>query len=420
MKGKGKLEPTKDLLDKVIFIAETKTQLPLDARGVLNAWGVYCRVNRLPDGALFYQAGGKFVARLRFVVEVDSSITVRKYQPGDWENNLVPTYDNARFTSENLQKGKEMDELLAGARDTEEKIRRFEQRASEVPNQANYWSTISMLVGLYRDVGRFRDAEKAAISAVEAWPNQPLPHFALSYIYFVALLNAKRVKVEAANEQFIKEHGAPAAGLTLETLGYTYEQAYALAGRHLEKVLELVSPRDKGTRAMVQRKLSDLKAIDSAPGLEEFVEAVNENPDSANAWSVLSWKYMEAGKFKASEKAASTAMSLAPDNAQFHFNLSTLYYGALCNSKGTMTAEEFTRLLGTDLAERLRHKELSLFASEGQPPNELTLEALGCNYEYAHQMVETHATETIRLSKDKELTKAAKEHLATLRLMNQM
>ena len=273
MKGKRRLEPTKDLLDKVIFIAETKTQLPLNVRGVLNAWGVYCRVNRLPDGALFYQAGGKFIARLRFVVEVDSSITVRKYQPGDWETNLVPTYDNARFRAENLQKGKEMDELLAGARDTEEKIRRFEQRASEVPNQANYWSTISMLVGLYREAGRFRDAEKAAISAVEAWPSQPVPHFVLSFIYFIALLNAKRVKIGPANEQFIREYGAPAVGLTPEALGYTYEQAYALAERHLKKILELASPMDKGTREMVQKKLSDLKAINRAPGLKEFEDA---------------------------------------------------------------------------------------------------------------------------------------------------
>lgn len=267
MKGKGKVEPGKDLLDKVIFIAETKTQLPLDARGVLNGWGVYCRVNRLPDGALFYQAGGKFVARLRFVVEVDSSITVRKYQPGDWENNLVPTYDNARFRAENLQKGKEMDELLAGARDTEEKIERFEQRASEVPNQANYWSTISMLVGLYREAGRFKDAEKAAVSAIEAWPSQPVPHLVLSFIYFVAVLNTKRVKVGEANDQFIRTYGAHATELTPEALDYAYEQAYALAQRHLKNALELTAPKDEGARKMLQKKLYELEAIDKAPSL---------------------------------------------------------------------------------------------------------------------------------------------------------
>lgn len=81
-------------------------------RGSFRDWGVYCRVNRLPDGALFYQAGGKLIARLRFVVEVDGSTTVRKYQPGAWEHDLELTYDNAKFRAENLRRGKEMDELL--------------------------------------------------------------------------------------------------------------------------------------------------------------------------------------------------------------------------------------------------------------------------------------------------------------------
>jgi len=394
MKGKGKLGPPKELLDKVIFIADAKAKLPISERGILNSWDVYCRVNRLPSGALFYQAGGKFIARLRFVVEVDSSITMRKYQPGDWENNLALTYDDARFRVENLQKGKEMDDLLEGAKDTEEKIRRFEQRASEVPDQANYWSTISMLVGLYREAGRFKDAEQAAISAVEAWPSHPLPRLVLSLIYFIAVLNTKRPKVGVGSDQFIRTYGARATELTPEALGYTYKQAYALAERHIEKALELTSPKDKGTRKTIQKKLFDLKAIDRAPSLKEFEEAVNTNPDSATAWSALSWKYIEAGKFKAAEKAASTAVSLAPDVAQLHFALSTIYYGALCNSKG--------------------------IASPKQAPSELTLEVLGCNDKYARQMVETHAMETIKLSKDEGLRRAANEQMANLRMLDHM
>ena len=265
MINKEGAEPTKELLEKVIFIADVQSQFQITERNLLHDWGVYCRVNRLPSGTLFYQVGGKFVARLRFVVEVNGSTTVRKYQHGDWEQDLELTYDNAKFRTENLRRANEMDELLSGVMDTEEKIRRLEQRASEASNQLNYWATTSILMGLYRDVGRFRDAEKVAISAVEAWPNQPLPHYTLSYIYFVALLNAKRPKVGTPNEQFIREYGAPAAGLSLEALGYTYEQTYALAVEHLEKVYELASPRDKGSRALAQKKLADLKAIDSVP-----------------------------------------------------------------------------------------------------------------------------------------------------------
>ena len=417
MKGKGRLKPTKELLDKVIFIADAKAQLPISERAHLNDWGVYCRVNRLPDGAFFYQAGGKLIARLRFVVEVDESITVRKYKPGDWECSLEPTYDGARFITEDFRVHNEIDELLADAKDTEEKIWRLEQRASEALDQGNYCSTNLQLAVLYYNAGRFRDAEKAAIRAVEAWPNQPFLYPLLVRIYFIAAVNAKRVKVGTANEQFIREFGAHSAELTLEALGYTYEQAYALAERHIKKALELAPPKDREFRKKLKQNLSDLKAMDRTPNLEEFEEAVSKNPDSARAWSVLSWKYMEAGKFKAAEKAASTTVGLAPDIAQLHFALSTIYYGALCNFEGTISVDEFTKPLGT--AEQLRHKKPSFFASE-QPPNELTLEALECNDEYARRMVETHAMETIRLSRDKELTKAAEEQLATLRLMSQM
>jgi len=58
-------KPTKELLEKVIFIADVRSQLPISERAHLNDWGVYCRVNRLPGGSLLYQAGGKFITRLR-------------------------------------------------------------------------------------------------------------------------------------------------------------------------------------------------------------------------------------------------------------------------------------------------------------------------------------------------------------------
>jgi len=100
--------------------------------------------------------------------------------------------------------------------------------------------------------------------------------------------------------------------------------------------------------------------------------------------------------------------------------LSTIYYSALANYKGTMSVDEFSTLLGPDLSEQLRHNEPSLFASEGQPPEELTLEVLECSYEYARQMVETHAMETMRLSKNEELRRAANAQIVHLRMMDNM
>lgn len=412
MKGNRKLEPTQELLDKVIFLANAKAKLPISERAQLDVWGVYCRVNQLPGGALLYQAGGKFIPRLRFVAEASGSIRVRKYQPGDWERNLARTYDfHARFRPEGLERAKEMDELLAAAQDTEEKIRRLEQKASKVPNQANYWSTASVLVGWYREVGRFRDAEKTAIAAVEAWPNQFVPHLELGLLYFITVLNTKRSKIGEANERFIRKYGVRTTELTPETLGYSYERVRILAEKYLVKAVEVAPPALKNAPRKI---LAELRAIDKAPGLSEFEEAVRERPDSASAWSALSWKYMEVGKFKAAEKAASTALSLAPGVAQLHFDLSTIYFGALAKSKEVRPNSREALLV-----EELRLKDPSL-AVPVPLPNDLTLDVLECDYEYALKMVETHANETIRLTKDERLRRAAEEQLANLKLLSQM
>ncbi|MFC1971199.1 hypothetical protein ACFLV0_04640, partial [Chloroflexota bacterium] len=137
--------PTKELLEKVIFIANVRSQLPISERSHLNDWGVYCRVNRLLGGSLLYQAGGKFITRLRFAVEEDGSLTVRKYEPGEWECSLESTYDGARFITEDFRIHKEIDELLADAKDTDDKIRRLEQRTSEALDHGNYCLTNKIL-----------------------------------------------------------------------------------------------------------------------------------------------------------------------------------------------------------------------------------------------------------------------------------
>jgi hypothetical protein len=63
MEGNQKLEPARELLDKVIFLADAKAKLPFSERAGLNIWDVYCRVSQLPGGALLYQAGGtEFIA----------------------------------------------------------------------------------------------------------------------------------------------------------------------------------------------------------------------------------------------------------------------------------------------------------------------------------------------------------------------
>ena len=90
------LQPSKELLDKVMLTANTKKQLPISERRRLNVDGVYCQVNHLPSGGLFYQAGGKFFSKLRFELEEDGHIIVRKYQPGSWESKIDVSYRIAK------------------------------------------------------------------------------------------------------------------------------------------------------------------------------------------------------------------------------------------------------------------------------------------------------------------------------------
>jgi tetratricopeptide (TPR) repeat protein len=250
---KRRSEPSKELLHKVVFIAEAKTRLPLTERGHLNLWGVYCRVNSLPDGALFYQAGGKFIARLRFAVEKDGSIGVRKYQPGDWERKVGPTYDMAKYWMENIRVDNEIERLLADANEAEEKIQRLEKRASERPNEVNNWSA---LVPLYFDVARFKDAEKAAMKAVEAWPDQSASHYTLGRLYLIALGNTKTPRGAIAL------FGRRLEGLTVEALGYEYEQVRNLAQRHFEQALKLAAPKDSALQKAVENQFLNLRAID--------------------------------------------------------------------------------------------------------------------------------------------------------------
>ena len=103
--------------------------------------------------------------------------------------------------------------------------------------------------------------------------------------------------------------------------------------------------------------------------------------------------YLQVGRAKDAEGALLKAISLAPNNPNPHLGLGTLYAAATGNSRGVMPPPGFA---------------------------EITLEALGCSYEYARKMAEGHAKEVLRLSKDKELRRAANDQLINLKLMAQM
>lgn len=141
------LQPSRELLDKVMLIANTKKQLPLSERGRLNVEGVYCQVNRLPSGVLFYQTGGKFSSQLRFELEEDGRIIVRKYQPGSWESKMDVSYGIA----------KSLDDIFTLARQTAdcknviEVVKRLEELKTKYETSSFFYFALGKA---YLDTGR--------------------------------------------------------------------------------------------------------------------------------------------------------------------------------------------------------------------------------------------------------------------------
>lgn len=87
MSGKD-VYPSEQLLDKIEEIATIKQTLSLRDRSLTSGNGLYVQSGGLPSGAIQYMAGGKFIARLIFIRNLDGSKDIKKYQPGNWETKV--------------------------------------------------------------------------------------------------------------------------------------------------------------------------------------------------------------------------------------------------------------------------------------------------------------------------------------------
>ena len=117
--------------------------------------------------------------------------------------------------------------------------------------------------------------------------------------------------------------------------------------------------------------------------------------EAAVGYVMLSTTYLSLGRFKDALNAINTGLQLNPDDGMLHFILSTVYFTALCYEK----------------------------APDSAPPQLpiCTLDILDCTSEEAYRIVEEHANLAIRLSgEDKELVKAARDQLATVRFLKSM
>lgn len=384
--GKGKLDPSEELVKKVRTVAANlwhlaseTTKAVREGRGVppyfgrqlesfLREIGISVSMEPLPAGWLSRLSGeeGKAihrvtedgVVRLEFTYKATRSgprlEAVRKYEPGDWERKIDLAYQKCLNLIDQVEIWAALSKQILSAKDPSRLVKPLEDVVSKEPSFGLAWLA---LAGAYQDAGRNEDAEKATATALSLARNDP-----------------------EAEEVFLS----------------------------------------------FQVDIDE----DSGGTIKRLEKMVNRDQNFALAWSFLGMAYMYTGRLKDAQRAASTAVSLAPDNPWCHFNLSTIYFVPLCNSKAPKpTPEEsrrqFTAIMSglrPERVEKLQRIDPSLFKEPDVDPRlaELTLEELGCSYGYARQMTEKHAREAMILSMDRRITEGAKERLETLKMMDEM
>ena len=141
-------------------------------------------------------------------------------------------------------------------------------------------------------------------------------------------------------------------------------------------------------------------------------QAVNKYPDFAAGWGHLGLAFMQSGRAKDAERALLKAADLEPQSAGWYLALSTLYKLAVANAKGLVERAERIRILAEAGA------ELSPECSTILPDYvaKITLEAIGCDYEYARRMAERYAKDVLNLTKEKEFTSSAVSNLLDIQM----
>jgi len=360
--GKDRLEPSKELLDKVMSVANAKAQLPLPERHSLNIKGVYCRVNRLPHGALFFQAGGKFIARLRFTVEEDGAITVHKYEPGDWESKVDLVYRAARRLHETFAIARETAECA----NLVEVAERLEKMKGRYADSAIFYF---LLARVYLDTGQYEQALDAIVTSLKLGLDDPDDEKqALAMLVPIVEKGGSSIDIQRVAQK-IEEVAVqrPESAITWTILGRIY---------------------------LYIGKFKDAESVS--------MKAVVLDPSSAACHYNLSAIY-----------------SMACYNAK-----NPALFSPVSPIEKLRLLTRGLRLDGLQRIDPSLYKAITE-GKESRPDERLqglTPEALGHSYESARHLAEKHTREVIKLSKAEEeiLNKAAREQLVTLRMTDQM
>ena len=357
---KEKLQPRKELLDKVMSVADAKALLPLAERHSLNIKGVYCRVNSLPNVAIFYQAGGRFIARLRFRVSEDGSITIRKCEPGDWESKVDLAY----------QVSKRLQDCLAIARETAdcanlmEVAKRLEKMKSRYADSAFFYFALARA---YLDTGQYQQAFDAVVTSLNIGLDPDYEEYALATLVPIV------------------EEGGPTIDIQ----------------RVAQKIEEVAVQRSKSAIAWTM-----LGRIYLYIGKFKDAESVSKKAVALNPSSALCHYNLSAIYSMACYNARNPELFSESRTEQ----LRRKWQGVRLDGLQRVDPSLYKAI--TEGKESRPDKRL-----QG-----LTPKALGHSYESARHFAEKHTREVIRLSKAEEeaFNKAAREQLVTLRMADKM
>jgi len=355
------LQPRQELLDKVMSVADAKAELPLPERHSLNVRGVYCRVNRLPRGAFFYQAGGRFIARLRFTVSEDGSITIHKYKPGDWESKVDLAYQVSRRLQETFAIARE----TADCADLIEVAERLEKMKGRYADSAFFYF---VLANAYLDTGQYQQTLDAVVTSLSIGLDDPgYEEHALGMLVPIVEKGGSAIDIKRVAQQ-IEEVTVqrPKSAIAWTMLG----RIYLFTGKFKEA--ESVS-----TKAV---------ALDPSSAVCHY------NLSAIYSMACYNAKNPELFSESPVEELRRLAHGLRLDELQ---RADPSLYKAIVEGEKPRADK---RLQG------------------------LTSEALGYSYESARHLAEKHTREVIRLSKAEEqaLNKAAREQLVTLRMTDKM
>lgn len=358
---KERLQPRKELLDKVMSVADAKAQLPLPERHSLNVRGVYCRVNRLPHGAFFYQAGGRFIARLRFTVSEDGSITIRKYEPGDWESKV----DLAYRVSRRLQEAFAIARETADCANLVEVAKRLEKIKGRYADSAFFYFVLSMA---YLDTGQYQQVLDPVVASLNLGLDEPeYEEHALVMLVQIVEEGGSAIDIQRVAQK-IEEVAVQRAKSAI---------AWSVLGRIYLYIGKFKDAESVSTKAV---------ALDPSSALCHY------NLSAIYSMACYNAKNPELFSESPIEKLRQLTHGLRLDKLQ---RADPSLYKAIVEGE---EPRDDKRLQG------------------------LTPEALGHSYESARHLAEKHTREVIRLSKAEEeiLNKAAREQLVTLRMTDKM